>query len=893
MKEIERLGPLMQNLVKEEGLEELTPPQLKAIPEIMDGKNCLLIAPTGMGKTEAALLPIFDMLVREGKARGIRVIYITPLRALNRDMLRRTLSWGEKLGIDIAVRHGDTTKKERRRQSLHPPDMLITTPETLQIMFTGKNLRESLKDVKWVVVDEVHELAGEERGAQLAVALERLREISGDFQRIGLSATVGTPRDIADFLGGNGAVRIIEDDSGKEMEIDVKFVEVTEADEEIARKLGCDITSASVVRTARDMIDAHNSVLLFVNTRDTAELLAAHLHEIGAPIEVHHGSLSRDARIEAEEKFKEGTVKALICTSSLELGIDVGHTDFVIQYNSPRQVTRLVQRVGRSGHYAGGVSKGVIIATNPEDFAESRVIARRAMSGELEKTRIRKNPLTVLANQILAIAMEYGRIEIGKVHEIVIRAHHFRTLEMDRFMEVVEQLKEQRIIWHDGRHIRRKGRTRDYFFENISMIPDEKSVDVYDISSNRKIGKLDESFVMDYCTAGARFIMKGRAWEVVDNDEKLVVSPAKRTYMVPDWAGEEIPVPFEVAQEVGRRRRMAAEADGEMAEAEGILKSEVEAQRKNGSEMPTDKLVTVEWGDGTIYMNTHFGSMTNEAVGRLIASLLAQRLGESIAVDSDAYRIYLRVAYPIKLEMVRDVMLNTNPEGVEELMRVVLRNSRFIRWEMVKVARKFGVLSRDVDGRRLSLERIMDIFEGMPLIDEVVDKVMWEKMDIEHTKLVLERMRNGEIEVRIQKLSPFSLQGEKMKGEVFRPSEFDSAVIELLKKRLDETRITLKCMNCAHEWRTRVGRASPECPKCGGRMVAVFKGNEARGGRASVKSASLVASHGKKAIVVMAGYGIGPDTAARILGTQKDGDDLLREILKAEINYSRTRRFWD
>ncbi len=885
------LNPVLQRVILEEGLEELTSPQLKAIPEIMGGKNFLLIAPTGMGKTEAALLPVFNMFMEKGKAKGISILYITPLRALNRDMLRRTLSWGEKLGIDIAVRHGDTTKKERRRQSLHPPDMLITTPETLQILFTGKNLRESLKDVRWVVIDEVHELAGEERGAQLAVALERLRELAGDFQRIGLSATVGTPRKIADFLGGNEDVGIIKENEGKEMEVEVKFVrgEEGERSDAVARKLGCDVTSASVVETAGKMIDEHKSVLLFVNTRDTAELLASHLHGIGAPIDIHHGSLSKEARVEAEEKFKEGKVKALICTSSLELGIDVGGTDFVIQYNSPRQVTRLVQRVGRSGHYAGGVSKGVIIATNTEDFVESEVIAEMAMNGNLEKTRIRKNPLAVLANQILAITMEYGKIEAERVYGIVKRAYPFRELELPKFMAVVKQLEEQRIIWYDGKNIVKKGKTRNYFFENISMIPDEKSVDVYDISSNKKIGKVDESFVTDYCTPGARFIMKGRAWEVVSNDERLVVSPARRTYMVPDWAGEEIPVPFEVAQAAGRARRRAAagEIDND------VIRQEVKAQTERGFDLPTDKLVTIERGDGTVYINTHFGSMTNEAIGRLIASLLAQRLGERIAMDSDAYRIYLRAAFPIKLDMVRDVMLGTNPEGVDGLMRVVLKNSTFIRWEMIKVARKFGVLSRDADSRRLSMERIMEVFEDLPLMEEVVDRVIWEKMDMEHAREVLKKMQEGSISVKIQGLSPFSLQGEKVKGEVFRPSGFDPAIIASLKRRLMNTRITLRCMNCSREWSTTVERAEPSCPKCKSKMVAVFKRDKTFEGRASVKSASLVASYGKKAIVVMAGYGIGPDTAARILGTQKEGDELLKEILKAEINYSRTRQFWD
>lgn len=893
MKEIELFHPLLQKVVREEGLKELTEPQSKAIPEILKGKNCLLIAPTGMGKTEAALLPIFNLFLKEGKAKGIWVLYITPLRALNRDMLRRTISWGNKLGIDIAVRHGDTTKKERKRQSLHPPDMLITTPETLQILFTGRNLRNSLKDVRWVVIDEVHELAGEERGAQLSVALERLQEISGNFQRIGLSATVGTPHEVAKFFGGGRKVEVIEVNAGKEMEIDVEFPEVKGNDKKIAEKLECDIKSASVARRIEEIMEKHSSILFFVNTRDTAELLAAHLHGIGLPIEVHHGSLSRESRIEAEEKFKEAKIKSLICTSSLELGIDVGHTDFVMQYNSPRQVTRLVQRIGRSEHHAGGTARGKILAANPEDFVESVIITRKAIDGELEKTRIRKNPLAVLANQILSITTEYGKIESSRMYEIIRRAYPFRTLDENKFLQVLKQLENQRIIWYDGNTIGRKRKTRNYFLENISMIPDEKSVEVYDISTNKKIGTLDESFVLNYCKPGARFIMEGRAWEVIRNDEYLTVSPTKRTHMVPDWAGEEIPVPFEVVQEVGKTRRMVAEK--KVKDESGIIEMEINEQIRYNFLVPTDKLVTIEEGEGIVYINTHFGSRTNEAAGRIIASLLAQRLGESITMNSDAYRIYLRVTHPINPEMVREIMLNTNPEGIEELMRIVLKKSTFIRWELIKVARKFGVLGRDADYKKISVEKIVDVFEGLPLMEEVVDRFMWDKMDVEHSKQVFREMQKGNISIKIQGISPFALEGEKAKGEIFHPAGLDPVILTSLKKRLMNVHISLTCMNCSYEWNTTVGRVRPICPRCSGKMIAVVKGHKIGdvSNKSLVKSASLVASYGKKAIMVLAGYGIGPDTAARILGKQKDGDGLLKEILKAEINYSKTRRFWD
>lgn len=892
------LHPLLRKIIKEEGLEELTKPQIEAIPEILKGKHCLLIAPTGMGKTEAVLIPIFHLFLEKGGAKGISILYITPLRALNRDMLRRTLSWGERLGINIAVRHGDTPQKERRKQSRKPPDMLITTPETFQILFTGKNLRNSLKDVKWVIIDEIHELAGDERGAQLSVALERLIEIAGEFQRIGLSATIGSPKEVANFLAGGREIKVIETKVEKKMEIMVEMPEPEDRDREIAKAVECDLQSAAILRRAMDIIDAHDATLFFVNTRDSAEILAARLHELGASIEVHHGSLSRDARIDAEEKFKRKEVKSLLCTSSLELGIDVGHTDFVLQHTSPRQVTRLLQRVGRSGHAIGKTARGLILTISPEDMAEATVIARKAMEGQLEEIKIRKNPLTVLANQIISLTLEYGRIEVNRVYFIIKRAYPFSSLQKDMFLRVVDQLHRQRVIWFDGRYIERKRKSRGYFIENISMIPDEKSIDVFDISSNKKIGKLDESFVLNFCTIGSRFIMKGRAWEIVNIDENIVVSPSKRTHVVPDWAGEEIPVPFEIAQEVGKMRRYAME-NGDVPIQ---LKKEVEHQIAQKFTVPTDKTITIDMGKDRAYIITHFGSKTNETIGRIIASLLSQRCGESIGMKCDAYRISLHSFHPIDPEMIKDIFYTLHPEGLEDIVKIILRNSPFIRWELIKVARKFGVLSKEAD-YDFSPEKLLDIFEGYPLVDEVIEKVIWERMDIEHAKKVIESIQDGKIEFVVQKISPIAMEGERWE-KLFPHFGFDETVLALIKKRLMETKITQICMNCFYSWETTAGRGRISCPKCKGHMLSVIKNGkklftkeklrkEKREYKRLYKNASLVATYGKDAILVLSGHGIGPDTAARILAKQKKENELLEEIIKAEITYARTRQFWD
>jgi len=319
------LNPKIQNLLSSRNIKEPTEPQIKAIPPILKGENVLLIAPTGLGKTECALLPIFHNFLREKENflkqdeedKGISILYITPLRALNRDMLRRTFEWGKELGIDIAVRHGDTSQSERARQSRKPPDMLITTPETFQILFIGRRLKKHLNSVKWVIVDEIHELANDERGSQLAVGLERLFELTTEkchsYQRVGLSATVGTPEEVARFLGGieQGNFRdvtVLEVDVTKHIDIKVELPSIKKSDYPLANRLKIEPISFASLRRCKELIDNHVSTLLFINTRDGAEILASRFHQWvdELPIDVHHGSLSKISRVESEDNFKSG-----------------------------------------------------------------------------------------------------------------------------------------------------------------------------------------------------------------------------------------------------------------------------------------------------------------------------------------------------------------------------------------------------------------------------------------------------------------------------------------------------------------------------------------------------------------------------------------------------------
>lgn len=896
------------------GIRSLTEPQIQATPALREGKHVLLIAPTGIGKTEAALIPILEALLRDRPPR-IACLYITPLRALNRDMLRRMEFFGTSLGIDVAVRHGDTSKAERARQSGSPPEILITTPETLQILFTGARLRQHLQQVRWVVVDEVHELAGNERGAQLAVALERLEHLTGrTFQRIGLSATVGSPDEVARFLGGaDREVETVDVRAAKEMRLQVELPEPTPEDALHAQQLAVKPPQAAALRRSQELFTGHRSTLLFVNTRDAAEFLSSRYRLEGeVPVGVHHGSLSKEVRVQMEEAFKAEELKALICTSSLELGIDIGATDLVLQYNSPREVTRLVQRVGRSGHRVGEVSEGVIIASNAEDLAEAAVIARRGLSGELERYRVRSAPLGVLANQVVGHLMTWGRGEVRAFYEILTRAYPFQNLAWADYMDVLKQLSDLRVIRLRHADFYRATGSLPYFYENISMIPDETRYRVQELSSRRIVGTLDEAFVASQVQLGSTFIMRGQTWEVVEIEEaKVLVQPVAELGGIPSWIGEEIPVPYAVAQEVGRLRGEGTlEGYPVNPHAQQAFREYLEAQAPHP--VPTDRRVTVEQGPELIVVNAAFGSQVNETLGHLLSALLSARFGETVGLRTDPYRVMLKVPRAIRAGDVAKTLQETDPDTVEAMLRLALKNATQLRWVFIQVAKKFGAVQRGVNYREVNVPRVMKAFERTPLMEEAVEKMVWERLDLPRTREVLEQIQAGTIEVVVGPLSALGKLGAERALEMLLPPRPDAHTLNLLKRRLEEQKVLLLCMSCRRIRTDRVG-ALPDkiaCERCGSVMQAVLRPwdreraqllrqePQDREGRRELKrlytNASLTMAHGKRAALALVGRGVGPDVAGKILRRyHEDERDLLKDILEAEVTYARTKRFWD
>jgi len=422
-----------------------TPAQTLGWPAIASGKHTLIQAPTGSGKTLAAFLYGIDRLHHE-PGQGLRLLYVSPLKALNYDIernLRGPLA-GLKSELRIAVRTGDTPQRERAEMLRHPPDILITTPESLFLLLTSR-ARENLKGVRTLILDEVHAVAGTKRGAHLALSVERLQRLTDEpFQRIGLSATQRPLEEIGRFVSGAREIELV--DAGTAKELDLRVVVPVED----MREPGAQDTMSegsqqsiwpSIYPEILRLVEEHRSTIVFVNNRRLAERLALRLNELAEKeiARAHHGSIAREQRVEIEELLKAGEIPCLVATSSLELGIDMGAVGLVIQVESPKSVARGLQRIGRAGHELGAVSKGRIFPKFRADLLESAVVVKRMLEGQIEETIIPRNPLDVLAQQIVAIAAD-EEISVDDLHELVRAAYPFADLSRAQLENVLDML---------------------------------------------------------------------------------------------------------------------------------------------------------------------------------------------------------------------------------------------------------------------------------------------------------------------------------------------------------------------------------------------------------------------------------------------------------------------
>jgi ATP-dependent Lhr-like helicase len=945
--------PIQEGLAKL-GFSKPTLPQILAIPHVLAGENILLIAPTGSGKTEAVLLPVFSNFIQHRNEKGISIVYVTPLRALNRDLLRRLAFWADRLGITVEVRHGDTELRLRRRQAVSPPNVLVTTPETLQAVLPGARMKEHLKHVRWVVVDEVHELASSKRGTQLTVALERLYEIAGrEFQRIGLSATVGNPEQVAQFIAGtNRSIRVVQASLSKGYKYVVENPVPTEADYELTGKIGISPEGAARIRRIAELVDSHKSTLIFVNSRTVAEMLGHRFTQLGRnDIAVHHGSLSKEERIQIEDDFKAGVLKAIICTSTLELGIDIGSVDLVVQYLSPRQVCSLIQRVGRSGHRLDMLSEGVIMTAFPDDLLESLAAVKSAYSGRIEPVLIHENALDVLAHQVAGLLMDKESISLDELLTVLKRAYPYRHLAKETLLEVVHFLANLNQLKIDGEEkvLRKTRRTRGYYYENLSMIPDERRYPIVNILTDRRIGTLGDEFMALKARVGLNIIVRGKVWRIVQIEEEtgtVYVVPSEDPFAaIPGWDGEMLPVPFNLAQETGKLRQEIGELLKALGDADAAAEKvaekfninretlneavrEIEEHIKQGAPLPTHNHILVEAFDKYLVVHACFGEIVNSTLGGIFDAILSDK---ELIVGwwNDGYRILIETPRRLsqrEVERMPETLFGLSDEQVEESFKDYLEAKFPYAYKMKFVAERFGALPRGKTMGPRRQSQLPAIFKGTPIYDETLREAMLEKADLGKVKEIMRNISDGKIKVstvyRGENPTPLAYHILAKYGdisELMAPERVLLSNIEKMKRAIDAKMATLMCIECG-EWtaekRIKELPEQPKCEKCGSRLLALLYPSQEvkrlqetlkkrRAGKSLTedelkeiaharRTADLILSYGKKAVIALKVKGVGPETAFRILGKMHPSDEeFYMDLLRAKIQYLKTREFWE
>ena len=1001
------LHPKLHNSLSERGWNA-TPIQELSIPEIITGKDRLLIAPTGSGKTLSAVLPIIHRCLEENW-EPLAVLYITPLRALNRDIDRRLSEIAESVGLKVGIRHGDTTQSERSRQTRKPPHILVTTPETFQLMFTGKNLRELLKTVRAVIIDEVHDLAASERGWQLSIGLSRLEALSDrKVQRIGLSATVGNPDEVSEWLSSTDGKPIIA--TGQRTTELIVDTSLPEAEDEVGGiELSLPPRAHATFREMVKIIRHSPPCLLFVNSRNDAETIANRLQKMAPDVKigVHHGSLATQTRIEMEEQLRTGELSGLVCTSSLELGIDVGKISRIIQIKSPRSVDRMLQRVGRADHRLGGIGVGNILAWDCDEISESVVIAERAMKQEIEPVEWRKSPKAVVANQLVMMAHSFGAFPIDEATDILSKTSQFKEWTREKTESILTVLadgwilrfisKPEELPWYrwpkavyelaraeskqltlpderplfsvpdeeisdELKKIKVKvpkrfqkgwfstaGRTRQWVSNHLSMIPDKQSYIVRDSVSRKSIGSVDEAFVLSLNDSGEdedgttrRFVIAGRTWMIIDADpekSELLVVPVSDQAKAPQWVGELPPVPPDIARDIGRLRAIIASDLGiELVEPDmssekidtsqifarrktqisdyplnqyalGMLSEEIGTHVSKTGSLPTDRTITIEERNDAIIVNSCHGSKINETLGHLILAMASTKSGHWGRLIVEPTRIGLQ-ASQVKAEDIVGWLRNTPPEALEGVLSVTLPNSRQVRWRFAQVAKTFGILRHGVDPRKINLQALLKKYRGTVVMQEVLEKLFFERMDIDGSKDLLNAIQQDIIQIELTPAVPLGIS-RRSSRDLLLPNWDNAAVREKLKLRLTNERAVLCCLKCKAKRRFRVARF-PDlkdkniCIKCRGTMLACSRegmekmldswidSEEESDQIRMVKNAEIIQNRGFDGILCLMARGVGEATAQRILRKvpRNNIENLLRTIHNAEIEYARTRRFW-
>jgi len=804
-----------------------------------------------------------------------------------------------------------------------------------------------LHHVRWVVIDEVHELAGDRRGVQLTLGLERLGRITDhEFQRIGLSATVGNPDEVCKFISGQRPHEVIQVLPPKEAQYFVEFPHPTDEDNIVAQALYTAPEAAARLNRIWELAESHDSTLIFVNSRTNAETLGSKFHQLKRNVGVHHGSLPRDERIRVENEFKSGKIKALVCTSTLELGIDIGNVDLTIQYMSPRQVSALIQRVGRSGHKLDRISKGEIMAVSTEDILESIAAVQNAQAKSIEAVKFHEKSLDVLAHQIAGIILDSdSEVKADDILTLAKKAYPYRDLDDKEFGRVLDFMAKMRYLYRDNELLRRGGRLRQYYFENLSMIPDERRYHVIDVTTQQSVGILGEEFMMIKARLGLHFIIKGKVWQIeqISDDAKVYVTPVEDpTAAVPGWDGEMLPIPFELAQKVGKLRAEVSnqlESSPLTATIDQFARTwpterfatrkvieELKDHRETGAAVPTEKRILLEAFDRFLIIHASFGETVNNTLGEVYEELLSR---EGIVRQwwADAYRILLELTIDtrdLSLEETRKKLFDLDQGVLEGIFKGVLHRHFPFGYYMKFIAERFGALRRGLMFSGDNLRELGLRFRMTPIYDETIREALMSHVDFPRVREIYKQIKAGKMEVAVfradERPTPlgFHLLNKHIDvPELIAPETVERDTIERLRYSLDNMTVDLLCFDCGEISQAETIKklpTKPKCNSCSSSLLAVstwssgylarllekkrrgqpLEDDERDSLSRARRSADLVLSYGRRAVIALCVYGIGPQTASRILARMHDDDrSFYKDLLEAKLNFITTRQFWD
>jgi len=833
--------------------KEFSPPQKFSILNIHNRINTLVSSPTGSGKTLSAFTAILNeltsLMMNNELEDKVYCVYISPLKALGNDIQKnlnepldrlkeiyeKEFQKDKKIKFDIRVgiRTGDTSTSDRAKMLRKPPHILITTPESFAIMLTTTKFREKLEAVDWVVVDEVHSLADNKRGTHLSISLERLQS-KKEFCRIGLSATVSPLEEVAKYLVG------YEDPDKKLLRecriVDVNYIKkmdlkVLSPVPNLIRSSFQD-THNAMYKLVDELIQAHKTTLVFTNTRSATERVVHFLKDkfpqnymqleessneesdkknkkdiienedsentstnksttkkTTANIGAHHGSLSQELRLNIENRLKEGKLKAVVSSTSLELGIDIGYIDLVILLGSPKSVARALQRIGRSGHKLHDVSFGRIIAMDRDDLVECSVLLKAATEKKIDNIAVPKNVFDVLAQQIFGIALE-EKNNISNVYNLIRKSYSFNTLEKADFDAVLRYLAGEHasledrnvyakiwVDWETGEMGKRGKMARVIFMTNIGTIPDETNVKVK--LDKQYIGSISEPF-LERLKKGDVFVLGGQTYEFqyAQVMTAFVKTSINRPPTVPSWFSEMLPLSFDLAMEIQKFRRFMEEQFSSDSSKDDILKFihdylyvdeygansiyEYFKEQFEFAEIPHDKKLVVEHYDDSkkkyIIFHSLYGRRTNDVLSRAIGFVLSKIHGKDVELNINDNGFYIVVPRGKSVQASRALAL-LKEEHLREVMKHALEKSEVLGRRFRHCAARALMILRNYRGKnksvgrqqlssRLLISAVRKIDNDFIILKEARREVLEDLMDIHHAEEVLRDIESGKISIK-------------------------------------------------------------------------------------------------------------------------------------------------